>query len=232
MKRDMNYKTVILVILAIVVTVYLRGGFDLHFHSDNKPEIDITYSGGMDEVNEDEIPDDYYYSTVESAMQNADIETEDGCEYQRNIDEIIETFENDNYITIYFRSIKSESEESFTMAKFKKKNINDNQKYCFLSETLNVAKKGSLIENNTRKLVVNALTMMDYMQGENIEANEKKFLWGICRDSKIYSLKIEDQKPDGIIKYNVFNREEYFWYYEDLKSDKPVDEMVVVMNED
>ena len=41
------------------------------------------------------------------------------------------SLENEEYISVFFRSVKDKDQECFTMAKFRKKNIGGETKYFF-----------------------------------------------------------------------------------------------------
>ena len=45
-------------------------------------------------------------------------------------------------------------------------------------------------------------------------------------------LRIEGQSPTEVIEYEFFGKPEYFWYYEDLDSDKPSAEWTIEMEEE
>ena len=64
------------------------------------------------------------------------------------------------------------------------------------------------------------MTLGDYMQSVNIDPSKGRFIYGESRYKEIYRLKVEGQKPTEIIPYKVFREQWYFWYYENLESDK------------
>ncbi len=222
-----------LMLIIITLMVFLiKMGIYMERNSEkmgDETNFNIEYKGEFPQENIDEetIPDTEYYSTVKQAMKHANITVEKGNEYQKNVDEIIAEFENEQYISVYFQSVKDENELCDTFAKFKIKTIDGEKRYTFLSCYPEVnRKKGRYIGTCTENLG-NQLMMADFAEGVNINPENTRFIWGSTLKDKlekgedIKKLRVEGQKPDGIIEYKDFNETWYFWYYEDLESDKP-----------
>ncbi len=213
-------------ILALVFMQYVREG-----PTDNKPSVKIEYQQPPQkpQKNYDDIPDEDYYPTVEEAMKHSDMSFEVAGEYQKNIDQIIVKFENENYISIYYISIKDEEEICESFAKFKIKEIEGVKKYiaerCMFIATTKKNHR-ELFPESSSDTLEGQLLLGDQMGRIGVEPENKRFLWGmLCKErmvegESIKKMEIEGQKPDGIIEYKVFDKTWYFWYYEDLKSDK------------
>lgn len=65
------------------------------------------------------------------------------------------------------------------------------------------------------------LDFIDYMKSMDVSGKNQRFVWGKHPFSNIDTLKIEGQEPTEITPYEMFGKTRYFWYYEDLESDKP-----------
>jgi hypothetical protein len=50
---------------------------------------------------------------------------------------------------------------------------------------------------------------------------ENRFIFGGLDPEYVKRLKIEGQSPTEIIEYTLYGEKRYFWYYENLISDKP-----------
>jgi len=187
-----------------------------------QPEVTVKYTpgGSFSDIDEGNIADSEYQETLQEALYRNGIEMEGETEYQKNIDEIIKTFENDDYISIFFRSVRDSKLECFTMAKFKKKTIDGKVKYVFLTSIPRAAPKDGWYIDNFEENIRGHLTLCDFMQNVNISPESTRFLYGESRFKEIYQLQIEGQKPTEIIPYEIFGEQWYFWYYEDLQSSK------------
>ena len=213
-------------ILALGVMKYIK-----EEPTENKPSVRIEYQQPPQkpQKNYDDIPDEDYYPTVEEAMKHSDMSFEKAGEYQRNIDQIIAKFENENYISIYYISIKDEEEICDSFAKFKIKEIEGVKKYvavdCMFIGTVKRNHR-KLFPESSSDTLEGQLLLGDQMGQIGVDPENKRFLWGmLCEErmekgESIKKLVIEGQKPDGVIEYKMFDKTWYFWYYEDIESDK------------
>lgn len=98
-----------------------------------EPEVRMEYTPKRmgEPVDEEATADSEYYPSPELAMKNSDFQVDDEDAYQKNIDEVIAKFENEEYAAIYFRSIKDKNTECFTFTRFKKKVIEGEEKYVY-----------------------------------------------------------------------------------------------------
>lgn len=239
MKRYRISGKMLIVCGLLIVLTLIKHSMELNMESNNdnrdiKKEEDVQITIKRDfntqKESEEDIPEYDYHLTLEEAMKKGRIEKDEATLYQKNIDEIIMKFENDDYVTIYFRSIKDKSEECFTMAKFKKKEIDGTMHYSFRQMKPTVTNRGELIINNYELLIRNQILFCDYLQVLNIN-KENRFVYGDIRSDAVYSLKIEGQKPTGIVEYEVFGETWYFWYYENLISDKSSQSLKITFDE-
>ncbi len=109
---------------------------------------------------------------------------------------------------------------------FKIKEIDGKRRYTFLTLQLLIREKEDLYIGTCTENTGNQLKMSDFMRNLSINPNQR-FVWGCMPKDKlkkgeaIEKLRVEGQKPDGVIEYKSFDKTWYFWYYEDLESDKP-----------
>ena len=122
---------------------------------------------------------------------------------------------------LYNRSVKNEKLECYTVAKFKKKVFDGVVKYAFLTCTYNEMGADARVVGNFEDNLKNQLISVDYNRDMSVFPGKKRFVWGNTQSEDVFRLKIEGQEPTGIIRYDRFGREWYFWYYDDLQSDKP-----------
>ena len=226
-RRTSTSKTIVtFILLLILVSNYIfyynkEGGLEEH---EKQTEITLVLDNvSLDQIkpiDEEAIEDFKYKNNIEEALQTrifSDIEQE----YMRNIDELLFQTESDNYVTIYYRSVKNEKLECYTVAKFKKKVFDGVVKYAFLTCTYNEMGADARVVGNFEDNLKNQLISVDYNRDMSVFPGKKRFVWGNTQSEDVFRLKIEGQEPTGIIRYDRFGREWYFWYYDDLQSDKP-----------
>lgn len=96
----------------------------------------------------------------------------------------------------------------------------------------------SIYLDNAREVIENFIVSSEIIGSIGINPEEERFIYGeVCEDffeegESIENLKIEDQKPDEIIEYDSFGKTWYFWYYNDLQSDKKYDELEFTLKEE
>lgn len=241
-----NTMTTVLIVIAIALLVILMtikyaidGVKSIQFNkksiimennSDTSLEVEGVYYTNEDI--EKKLTDNDYYDTVDIAMKNAKLHYLKGDEYQQNIDEIVKYLENENYIAVFFRSVESERVECFTLAIFKKKEIKETTKYAFIRcESTETFKNEIIIQGEYKDNIEGRLRYIDLIQDYNIDRENTRFMYGKIRSNTVYSLEIEGQRPTEIIEYEVFGKKRYFWYYEDLQSNKPGSELEVKLDE-
>ena len=209
------------VIFLMLIGMALLSELGIIENSSDEPQISIEYKPQYigEQIDEEAIPDSEYYASPEQAMKNSNSEADPEQIYQKNIDEEIGRFENENYVSIYFRSVKDQNTECLTFAKFKKKMIEGEEMYTFITSIPTEIERTGVSIGTLESLIEGQLSLSDYTQSINIDLENTRFVFGDCKSKKIYELKVEDQKPSGIIPYQIFGETRYFWYYENLESD-------------
>ena len=231
-KKILNIMLGIILLLVILFVLILLSGMRNQGDKNKKtdePEINIEFTGNLQEetMDEEEIPDSDYYSTVEEAMKGSEWFWENFKEYKKDIKYIIAKFENENYLSMYFSLEKNENEISYVFAKFKVKEMDGKKEYTLLKYYSQISEKDAWYMGSCTENLGNQLMMADFAEGVNINPESTRFVWGnlpqkeMEKGEDIKKLRVEGQKPDGIIEYKDFNETWYFWYYEDLESDKP-----------
>ena len=109
-------------IFLLFIGIAMLSEFGIIKDSSDESQVRIEYKPQNigEQIDEDAIPDSEYYSSLSEAMKNSNSETDPEQIYQKNIDEEIARFENENYVSIYLRSVKDQNTECLTFAKFKK----------------------------------------------------------------------------------------------------------------
>ncbi len=224
----MNSKKRTLLIIIIVLGVFslfsLTNGSNSGGGQPYPSQPEVIIDGGnldvLKPIDEEAIEDSEYYSTIEEALLYYGNKRVSADRYRYNISEEIFKMENEDYATIYYRSVKDENAECFTIAKLKKKKFEDGVKYTFLTCSYSEMEANAWIIGSFEEIVESKLEALDYMGNLGSDA-QKRFVYGDTKDKKVFKLKIEGQEPSGIIPYESFGEQWYFWYYEDLESDKP-----------
>ena len=192
------------------------------------PNIKESYTGEypryISEVNEDDIPDEEYYPTMEEALQKADVYYDEYEPYQKNIDNLLVDMENDQYRFIYYQSIQKKKSMN-TFATFKIREVNGEKCYAFLRSYVRDSEKFYKGIGDADKNTKAQLARSDYMQHYGIDKNAR-FVFGDIMEAKLKkgesaeALTVEGQKPDAVIPYEENGKKWYFWYFTDLQSDK------------
>lgn len=163
-----------------------------------------------------------YFPTLEESLKNVGMNGDSLYKGQK-VDEIIYEFKYDNgAMEVFFLSDCYKKDEKCLFHDV----LHENEKGEY-SDILN-AWTPSVIKGEFTNLFAKLIQSEVTMTGLPIEKLPNRF-FGITTEKSVYSLKIEGQKPDKIIKFNVNNMEYYFWVYKDLKTkpDKSVDKYVI-----
>ena len=188
--------------------------------TEGKPEVTINYDPNHmpKKIDEEAILDSSYYDSFDEALEHGrDADVED---YKKHVDEVIKRFENERYVTLYFKSIKDENTECFTLAKFRKKEIAGKIKYTYLTCNASESNRNSPVIGTVQDNTEGQLTLSDFEQNVNIEPEKTRFVYGDSNSKEIYKLRVEGQEPTEIVPYKNFDEQWYFWYYENLENDK------------
>lgn len=221
LKKIIKYILIANVIIFASLYVIGMNTTDVPYSADSE----LTITGGPLDVimpiDEEAIEDSKYYDSLQEASKARQSSSDAEQGYMCNIDEIIFQAESDGYVTIYYRSVKNEKLECFTMAKFKKKIFDGKTKYAFLTSSFCETEESSWTFGKFDDHLRRVLILLDYDRDMSVYPGEKRFIWGDTDSVEVLSLEIEGQKPTEIIPYKCFGKQWYFWYYEDLQSDKP-----------
>jgi len=150
--------------------------------------------------------------------------------YMTKVNDVIKLFENDEYATMFYHCLneKDKRVEGFVVSKFEIRTVNGKKQYALISLSPGeIGEKRFLkpLDAERRKAA-----LYDYLAKYSIvEGN--RFFYGTTDSEKIKTLKIEGQRPTEIIEYTCFGKTEYFWYYENIISDKPSSEFEIEMEE-
>lgn len=83
-----------------------------------------------------------------------------------------------------------------------------------------------------RKRTLSVSSRLDLPNLSNLGITEgKRFIFGGLDTEDVKKLKIEGQSPTGIIEFPLYGEKRYFWYYENLISDKPSSEFNIEIEE-
>ena len=197
------------------------------------PNIKESYTGEypryVSEVNEDDIPDEEYYPTMEEALQKADVYYDEYEPYQKNIDHLLVDMENAQYRFIYYQSIQKKKSMN-TFATFKIREVNGKKQYAFLRSYVRDSEKFYKGIGDADKNTKAQLARSDYMQHYGID-KDARFVFGDIMEEELKkgesaeALTVEGQKPDAVIPYEENGKKWYFWYFTDLQSDKEGNEL-------
>ena len=150
----------------------------------------------------------------------------------------LKVFEGDEYESVFYRSVKDEQEEAVNWVLFRirydekgKKQYKPvyNNGFIVRKDERNVQLPEGLSAGEYIRIEIDMNEIADMNAGESgnrfvFGNTEKKIL---AEGENIYYLEIEGQKPDEIVEYEVLGETWYFWYYNDLKTDKKADEMEI-----
>ena len=173
---------------------------------------------------------DKYYDNIELALANAELPIDKSDEYQREITHEIHRFENDNYVTVCYISVRDEVESCLSVTKFEKKHIGDTVQYKYIARNAETVRTDTFKGNDGLDLVKANLQAVQMHQVLNIDPDNTVFMFGVNGDKDIYNLKIDGQSPDGVEPFTMLGEERYFWYYENLTTKNPVKDMTVTMD--
>ena len=174
-------------------------------------------------------PDPVYADTKEEALTAKPDYYFKKYPYMAKVSNVIKLFENDEYATMVYQSIDESDKnlEGLVVSKFNIKMIDGKKQYGLI--LVHMAEMGGW----RRKFeygVRDQAPLYDFMASYSIvEGN--RFIWGSTNSEKIKTLRIEGQSPDEIIEYYSVGKPEYFWYYENLISDKPSSEFEIEIGE-
>ena len=236
MSKKIKVVALIVVICILVLDMmhqmYDRGSDIINAQWKNdQTKITIT-EGNLDKgapIDEDAIADERYRETPQEAIEAVQTLAPPEEIYRWHVDEVIFQKESDEYMVLYYRAILNKNVECFTFIKLKKKQIDGAVKYTALFwESFEHTNKKQLVDIDLygfNGYVQSNLHLADMERDMSVEPGVKRFVWSATTYDDIYKLKIEGQAPTEIIPYMEFDQQFYFWYYDDIQSDKPFSQM-------
>ena len=168
-----------------------------------------------------------YYDSMEEAIMNANSKMLEGYECVREPDTIVKVFESDTEALMFYISYENSRKGVCNIAKFEKQMVNGKAQYGFTSMSPSEITKWGIYDKNPEKYVrfIIDASALTNMLGFRIGEDDERFVRGYTQFPEIQNLEIEGQKPDEVIKFQMFDKDWYFWYYTDLQSDKTADEL-------
>ena len=174
-----------------------------------------------------EEPAPIYADTKEAALVVVNQKIYFGEEYlyASKVSDIIKIFENDDYATMVYFSKKDSREGALVIAKFKIKIAEDKKQYALLTAIIQGYGNSKRIKETPERqfeIFSQAIQVLDLPDLKDLGITEgNRFIFGGLDPEYVKRLKIEGQSPTEIIEYTLYGEKRYFWYYENLISDKP-----------
>ena len=174
-----------------------------------------------------EEPAPIYADTKEAALVvvNQKIYFAEEYLYASKVSDIIKIFEDDDYATMVYFSKKDSREGALVIAKFKIKIAEDKKQYALLTAIIQGYGNSKRIKETPERqfeIFCQAIQVLDLPDLKDLGITEgNRFIFGGLDPEYVKRLKIEGQSPTEIIEYTLYGEKRYFWYYENLISDKP-----------
>lgn len=236
MKLLKHIRKYMLIILTVLVLMAM-GAFVVFFAlTDLKSKVKETNlanikmdEDGNWEIPNFETPDLVYANTMEEALSfNVDYYFK-RYPYMHKVNDVIKVFENDEYATMFYHTIKDSKREGLVASKFKVKETDGIKQYALMSVEL--TEMGGWIMSGPLQTMREFAPLYDFMSEFSINKGDR-FIYGSFGTEKVKTIKIEGQSPTEVIEYMVKGKKEYFWYYENLISDKPSSQFDIEMEEE
>ena len=217
-----SYKTLtITLLLAICITILFACT-----NSNDSSRVgtgSTTIGGSLQEARDwrpdfDEVE---WYETLEEAVTNNELP--EGHRFL-TVNDHIALFEGEERVTFFFRSTNQAGYDVIAFYTGFLKREGDKTYYTpFFGGTA----RGQQYFRNVAILDLSDIGEIKYsitLTGHQFHAvnDDKTFIWGLFRTPEIYTLQIEGQSPTNIIPVEFNDEIIYFWYFEDLQTDKPL----------
>jgi len=163
-------------------------------------------------------PNDFqYYATLDEAVAHNIIATSNVT----HIDERIKLFENNQYAVLFFKSNMYDRDALYVF-KFYVREIKGTPHYSPPIVGTNIMWEAQKLAIHKMKLDAIGEVRLCISQDSQIFRidNTKNFFWGISSSPKAMNLKIEGQPATEVIPVKMDGDTAYFWYFDDLKTDK------------
>ena len=159
-----------------------------------------------------------FFKTIEEAVEYYSLEN-----FNRNYtgDKII-VFENDEYAVLFYRENLDDGDVVYAM-KFMVKEIDGTAHYStpfnisgvFWEHQRLFVKRGRLDEIGEIRFGISQDTLRLFRVD-----GTKNFFWGLSQTERVKNLRIEGQLVTKVIEIELDGEIAYFWYFEDLQTDK------------
>lgn len=186
-----------------------------------KYTVQIVYDVSLQDTAED--TELVYRDSMEEALLAVDVFAD--YPYMENINKIVWEKENEEYAVLYYHAVENIACEGMVMCRFKIRKRDEGKQYALLKTGIQEFRL-ERIREKPLETVQKSARGFDMMAQFSIE-DGRRFLWGNLRTEKVETLQIEGQSPTGIVEYSIFEKPVYFWYYEDLDSEKPGTEFLI-----
>jgi hypothetical protein len=150
--------------------------------------------------------------------------------YMKSVDDVVWEDENEQYAAMFYHTVKIWRWEGIALCKFKIRKIDDQKQYA-LTKIYVIEAHTNWFRSDPLDTVQTRALAFDIWAKYSIE-DGKRFFWGSLGTEKVKTLKIEGQSPTGIVEYTLLGEPEYFWYYEDIDSDKRSSDFTIEMEEE
>ena len=217
------------VFFALAAICIIQEALAYDWGNEEKAEEPVAITFSVDYYNSEKFSEDdsklIYADTKEEAIAVAD--GFDSYPFMRKVDEVVWEDENDKYAIMYYHTTKRWMWEGIGLCKFKIR-LSDGKKQYALVKSDIIEDRTNWFRSDPLETVQVLVYAFDMMSQYSIE-DGKRFIWGSLGTEKVKTLKIEGQSPTGIVEYTLLGKKEYFWYYDDVESDKPGVQFTVEM---
>lgn len=222
------FTLIVLGIFVGLVVLIILSALSTENEGNGSGNVIIEYNG-TGEMPNFERPPSIYADTMEEALAASTDTFFEEYPYMSVVSDVIKIFENDEYSAMFYRSIGNSPKEGLVGAKFKARIANGKKQYALIRVDIVESVKGRY-RMKASKLIHLAAPLYDYLAVFSINEGDR-FIYGSLGTEKVKTLKIEGQSPTEVIEYVCLGEKEYFWYYENLISDKPSAEFDIEMEE-
>ena len=165
-----------------------------------------------------------YYSTIEEAVYHSDFYDEEYSYNVSHIVKIIKLFQNDRLASVFVQSDDKDSDIIFVYMCYTRIESDGRILYSKPIKGTGImwyAHKQAIVSRdyNATDEVKFCLSLYSARQHFSID-NTKNFFWGLSQTEKVKNLKIEGQPVTEVIELELDGEPAYFWYFEDLATDK------------
>ena len=161
-----------------------------------------------------------YYNSVEEAVAHNNLDTFN----TKHIGEQIKLFRHDNIAVLFFKTNEF-NKDAIYMLKFYIKESGGTQFSSPISGS-NIqweAHKAAVRMNNCDETgeIRLCIELLNTSQVFNVD-NTKTFVWGVSQTENVNDLEIEGQSATEVIEVELDGEVGYFWYFDDLETEKPL----------